>query len=178
MTLFTRLGRLLRADLHTVIDGLEEPAAALREALRDMRHALARAAEDEARLVREAERLAQALEIARTQAARAAEDLTLCLDADAGEVARTAMRRRLEADARVAALTGALERQRAQCDACGARLAAQRERLAALEARAALLPATDESAAEPLTWSAASPAISEADITLALHAERARRARA
>ncbi|MGE3850042.1 MAG: PspA/IM30 family protein, partial [Gammaproteobacteria bacterium] len=102
MTLLTRLGRLLRADLHTVIDGLEEPAAALREALRDMRHALARGADEEARLVREAERLAQALEVARTQAVRAAEDLTLCLDADAGDVARTAMRRRLEADARVA----------------------------------------------------------------------------
>ena len=177
MTLLTRIGRLLRADLNAVLDGLEEPAAVLRQSLCDMQQALARGAEEEARLAREAQRLAGLVETAHAQDARSAEDLALCLDADQDEVARTAMRRRLEAAARLAAVMRERDAQQAQWEACAARLAAQRERLAELEARAALVPGETASEEGPVTWPNAERAITEADITLALHAERARRTR-
>ena len=41
MTLITRLGRLFRADMHAVLDGLEEPTMLLRQAVRDMEDVLA-----------------------------------------------------------------------------------------------------------------------------------------
>ena len=47
MALITRVSRLFRADLHAVLDRIEEPDVLLRQAVREMEEALAR---DEQRL--------------------------------------------------------------------------------------------------------------------------------
>ena len=41
MTLLARLTRILQADLHDALDGMEEPASLLRQSLREMEQALA-----------------------------------------------------------------------------------------------------------------------------------------
>ena len=70
MALITRLSRLMRADLHAVLDRVEEPEVLLRQALREMQEELARDQQRQRLLGRErdqldarAAELEQALEI-------------------------------------------------------------------------------------------------------------------
>lgn len=181
MTLMTRIGRLFRADLNAVLDGLEEPAAVLRQALADMEDSFARGTAEAARLAGEAALLAQAAEDAAGRAARAAEEAALCLDAGKDDLARTSLRRQLECELRARECRRHLERLDATRAALATRLAAQRERLAALNARAALVPdPAGEAPGDGLSdapWSgAAHGAVSEAEVEVALLALRGRRA--
>ncbi len=177
MTLITRLGRLFRADLNAVLDGLEEPAMLLKQAVRDMEEALAGEEAEHARLGADAERLAQAQHEGRARLDALDEELSLCLAADKDELARNLVRRKLEAQRHHARLG---ERQQALAETqrrLAARIQAHRQRLAALHAQAAL-----SDSAEVVTRNEAAPAwqtpaaISEAEIEVALMRERQRRA--
>ena len=97
MTLMTRLGRLFRADLNAVLDGLEEPAALLKQAVREMEEILAGEDAARARLGLEEARLAQASADCRTRVAQLDDELSLCLGAGKDELARGLVRRKLEA---------------------------------------------------------------------------------
>jgi phage shock protein A len=41
MTLITRITRLFKADLHGILDGLEEPQEVIKQAIRDMEEDIA-----------------------------------------------------------------------------------------------------------------------------------------
>ena len=96
MAIISRVSRLLRADLHAVLDHLEEPDVLLRQAVREMEEALAA---DEARLkrmthersllVRRRRELEEAL-------AGIDAELDLCFEADEEDLARALCRRQLE----------------------------------------------------------------------------------
>jgi phage shock protein A len=177
MTLFTRLGRLFRADINAVLDGLEEPTLLLRQAVRDMEDVLTgeQAAHDE--LAAELQRLAAALDDSRDRAAALDEELSLCLAADKNELARDLVRRKLEIARHAAQL---MERQQAHRDTLrriDAQLNEHRQRLASLRAQAALHERSSVvGAADGVAgWAAAAP-ISDAEIEVALLRERQRRA--
>ena len=142
MTLITRLGRLFRADLNAVLDGLEEPAALLKQALRDMEEIVAGEDVEHSRLSHEATRLTQALEDGKARTMALDDELSLCLAANKDELARNLVRRKLEAARHEAALN---ERQQTLRDA-QSRLAAHirehRQRLDALRAQAAMTKVT------------------------------------
>ena len=176
MTLITRLGRLFRADLNAVLDGLEEPDMLLKQAVRDMEEVLAGEEAEQARLADEARRLELASNEGRARLAALDEELTLCLAADKDELARNLVRRKLEASRHASLLA---ERQQALDEIrqrLGARLVEHRQRLEALRAQAAL---TDSVSAvtrdEPTAWQTPT-AISEAEVEVALLRERQRRA--
>jgi len=96
MTIVNRLSRLLQADMHAVLDSIEEPRAVLKQAVREMEAELARstqrlkslAAECETLLQRETE-LAQSL-------ARIDDELAVCFEAGNDDLARPLIRRKLE----------------------------------------------------------------------------------
>lgn len=178
MTLITRLGRLFRADLNAVLDGLEEPAMLLRQAVRDMEQVLAEEEGEHARLAEEAQRLGQALDEHRARLAALDEELSLCLAADKDDLARDLVRRKLEAGRHGTLLA---ERQQALAEAqrrLALRIAEHRQRLDALRAQAVLHdsvstpPGDAPSGAWPI-----GAAVSEAEIDVALLRERQRRAR-
>jgi len=175
MTLITRLGRLFRADMHAVLDGLEEPTMLLRQAVRDMEDVLAgeQAARDE--LVAEVQRLAIALDDGRGRVAALDEELSLCLAVNKDDLARDLVRRKLETTRHEAQL---MERQQALREAqrrIEARLIEHRRRLANLRAQAALHQRANvvNDADGGSGW--ATP-ISDAEIEVALLRERQRRA--
>jgi phage shock protein A len=177
MTLITRLGRLFRADLNAVLDGLEEPAMLLKQSVRDMEEVLAGEDAEQARLGDEAQRLGQASDEASARLAALDEELTLCLAADKDELARNLVRRKLEASRHLTLLT---ERRQALAEAhrrLAARIVEHRQRLAALRAQAALADSvsavTRDEAVSP--WQPAS-VVSEAEIEVALLREKQRRA--
>lgn len=177
MTLFTRLGRLLRADFNAVLDGLEEPASLLRQALRDMQGALDDEQREAARLGDEAQRLAKAADECQARLAALDEELDLCLGAGQEALARDLVRRKLEASRHATQLE---ERQRCVGEArqrLALRIVEHTGRLQSLRDEARLHDALDV-ATHP-TPACASPAdapISAAEIEVALLRERQRRA--
>ncbi len=182
MTLMTRMARLFRADLHAVLDRIEEPALVLEQALREMEAELA-ADEQRLRLLRhEAEQLdARTRELA--QALRCCdEELDLCLETEQEALARAVVRRKLEAQ-RDGAL---IERRQADLqraiEALSERIQRNRTRLEAMRRQAALLAAEDgvrEAGGGGWAGDAGrrSTSIDEHEIDLMLLRERQRRAR-
>ncbi|MBK1647210.1 PspA/IM30 family protein [Rhabdochromatium marinum] len=143
MAIMTRVSRLLRADLHAMLDRLEAPELVLAQALRDMEQAqaldsakLKRLEHEHARLEQLSTEVEQRLE----QERLALED---CLAAERDDLARAVLRRRLEAEQTLSRLQQQGQenrRARAHTQAC---LVEQEHRLNELRARAAVFE-TDE----------------------------------
>ena len=128
MPLINRFSRMVRADLHAVLDRLEEPEQLLRQAVRDMEEELQRGAAQAAALDKEL-RAARARmdELQRTRT-RAEEEQEVCLDAGNHDLARTAIRRRLETERLLSAVATRKEHLSEQAAALQAQLAEQNTR--------------------------------------------------
>lgn len=177
MTLITRLGRLFRADLNAVLDGLEDPAMLLKQALRDMEEVLAGEDAEHARLNDEAQALAQALDESRARLAALDEELSLCLAAGKDELARNLVRRKLEASRHATLLTESRQTLGETLRRLATRILEHRQHLEALRAQAALSDSVSAvTRNEPVGGWQSPVAISEAEIEVALLRERQRRA--
>ncbi len=176
MAVMTRLTRLFRADVHAVLDRMEEPDVLLRQAIREM--------EDE---VERGTRELRARELELATARRRGTELTASLATLAGELdlvfaanneplVRTLLRRRLEGerllahvDRRGVALGREIESRR------GA-LEDQQRRLEAMRQKAALFEQEPRREGDDAScFDAPDLAVTDADIELALLRERARR---
>ena len=170
MPLIDRVARLFRADLHAVMDRIEEPAVLLRQALREMEEELAQGAARLKAGALEREQLQRRTAELERSLAGIGGELDLCFAAGNDALIRTLLRRRLEGDKLLQVL-----RQREA--ACARRLAedgqrqAERQRaLDELRQRATLFD-SGETASEPLRGPD-ELSVSEADIDLALLRER------
>lgn len=178
MAIVNRITRLFTADVHAVLDKLEEPDALLRQAIREMEAVLAertqqlKALELDRELVRR-----RGAEIERSLAS-IREELDLSFAAGNDALVRTCLRRRLEGERmqrmleqRAAALTQ-------QIDLATPVLEQQRERLESMRQKAALFDVEIRCAGDGAGWNASDRGgVSEADIDLALLREQqARRA--
>lgn len=173
MALITRLSRLFQADMHAVLDRLEEPELLLRQAIRDMENETA----GEARRLQASEAEARRLAARATQCeatqARIAGDLELCFEAGNEPLARVLLRRRLQCERLQRHLAGQLEPLEAGIIDQRRELGERRRRLDELREQAAVFetaPAVTEHAFE-----AEDGSVSEADVELALLAEKQRR---
>lgn len=97
MALITRVSRLFRADLHAVLDRIEEPDILLRQAVREMEDELAREEQRMKMLDHEhGQLLARQAEL--DQSLREiGDELDVCFDSGKDDLARALIRRRLEA---------------------------------------------------------------------------------
>lgn len=168
MALITRLSRWFRADLHAVLDRLEEPELVLREAVREMEAALTAQQQAQQALRGEIDQLAQRSRALRQSADSIKAQLDLCFQAGNEALARQLLRRQLEqrrlaelceqrastAQAQSAALDQQIQRMQAQ-------LQEQRAKADAFGVQAAGNAAQGEV-----------PAVTDADVELAFLAER------
>src|SRR5215510_1276350 len=109
MTLITRLTRLFKADLHGILDGLEEPEAVIKQAIRDMEediatqeHHLEELHAVLQRLDREAQETAAAMQEVEPQ-------IDICFAAENEPLARNLLRKRLAMARRAKAIAQAQE---------------------------------------------------------------------
>lgn len=177
MALITRITRLFRADLHAVLDRLEEPDVLLKQAVREMEEALSN---DERRLkaltLERDQRLAREADLQQSLGSLG-EELDLCFAAEKDDLARALIRRQLESER----LAKALGRQRATLEQGLATLEVQvvanRARLEAMRQQAALM-ATDEERSRPEeVWSATPLGVCDEEVEVALLRERQKRRR-
>jgi len=173
MALITRFTRLFRADMHAVLDRLEEPAVLLRQAIREMEDEIANGARSLKAWETEREQLAVRLQELQAMLAKVADELTLCFDAGNEALARTLLRRRLEnerlakhLEQHLARLTQLIAEQSNLLDEQRRRLEGMRQKASVFEVE----PVSPDAAAKPHDF-----AVTDADVELALLREQQKR---
>jgi phage shock protein A len=174
MALITRLGRLFKADMHAVIDRLEAPDVLLKQAVREMEEAVAAGQRSLAGAEADRKRIGARLAELAQQRERIGGELDLCFEAGNEPLARVLLRRRLHIDRGERVLMQQAEALDADIAARREAVESQRRRLAELRDKAEVF----EVAPEPGEDAFATPGqdISDADVELALLAEKRRRA--
>ena len=98
MALINRVSRLFRADMHAILDRIEEPEMLLRQAIREMEESILENDKQLKLLNHDYEQLLDKLTGLEQSTGKIEEELDLCFDAGNDELARTLVRRKLEAD--------------------------------------------------------------------------------
>ncbi|MCI0667575.1 MAG: PspA/IM30 family protein [Methylococcaceae bacterium] len=96
MRLIERITRLFRADVHDLLDRIEEPAVVLRQAVRDMEKELGLDEQSIRQLARDDERLANRLAESESLLKDIEARLDVCFQSGREELARRLIKRRLE----------------------------------------------------------------------------------
>ncbi|MDH4109070.1 MAG: PspA/IM30 family protein [Gammaproteobacteria bacterium] len=98
MALINRLSRLFRADVHAVLDRIEEPAEVLKQAVRDMDEELSAAERRIRAAARELESLTARRDELRVRLNEIDGELDLCFASGKDDLARNLVRKKLETD--------------------------------------------------------------------------------
>jgi phage shock protein A len=132
MTLITRITRLFKADLHGILDSLEEPEEVIKQAIRDMEEDIATQEHrlEELRVVlqqlkREAQETAVAIQEIEAQ-------IDICFAAENESLARILIRKRLEMARHAKGIARAQEETQAQSDELATRIATHKAQLASV----------------------------------------------
>ena len=171
MGIIKRVARLIQADVHGLLDVLEDPREILKQSMREMEEELLKH-EAEQRMLAEREQRLQAQEAdgARQLAAIGAE-IKLCLEAGNETLARAAVRRKLEverASTKLAAARAGVEQQRTEH---AKRLQEAKSCYEILKDKVSLFPEQDSMAS---SYSAASEQpVSDSEVEIALLKEQA-----
>jgi phage shock protein A len=173
MALINRMSRLFTADVHAVLDRIEEPDVLLKHAVREMEEELARSEHHVRSLEDEHGALGERQKKTRIVLADLDEQLDVCFVNGNEDLARKVIKRRLETERlerhvreRRAALDQELAARRAALDE-------QREQLDVMRQKAELLTAT----AAGEGWPTTEFAVGEAEVEVALLRERQKRQR-
>ena len=178
MALIKRVTRLFRADLHAVLDRVEEPDILLRQAIREMEEDLARDERAYRRHERELEQLAKKESEFRLLRASLGEELDVCFAADKEDLARSLIRRRLETEGSLQLLGRRRETLAALRDELAQRLAENRTRYESMRQKAELFDER-KGELEPESvdrWPSVDVRVRDEDVEVALLKERQRRA--
>ena len=176
MAILTRLTRLFRADVHAVLDRMEEPDVLLRQALREMEDEVAQQAQQLKAHELERQQAQTRLEAIASTRKDLSEQLDLCFAAKNEALSRTLLRRRLEGER----LTKLLDQRLAALDKAiadrGAQLDEQRRSLEGLRQKAELF---ETESTQPRSdvggWRTEDYAVSDADVELAWLREQQQR---
>lgn len=177
MALITRLSRLFRADIHAVLDRIEEPDVLLRQAVREMEEALVQDEKYLKVLRHETERmLAREMDLDRSLREIEAE-LDLCFDSGREDLARTLIKRKLEAQRFRAFLSRKREVSEKTAAALKTRIEENRVRLDGMRQKTEVL--TEDRAARHTENGFGVPdiAVRDEDVEVAFLGEKQKRSR-
>lgn len=144
MALINRMSRLLTADIHAVLDRIEEPEALLRQAIREMEEELASAERRTRRLEQEREGLVARRAKLEASITELDGQLDVCFEAGNDALGRKLVRRKLEAERLGRRLTDKLEDVDKAVDAQRATLVERREQLDIMRQKSEVLSETAE----------------------------------
>jgi phage shock protein A len=167
------MSRLFTADVHAVLDRIEEPDVLLKHAVREMEEELARGELQVRALAHEHGALTERQRKAQALLAELGEQLDVCFASGNEDLARKVLKRRLETERlerhvteRRATLDKELAARRAALDE-------QREQLDVMRQKAELLTTTTTGD----DWSKTELAVGDAEVEVALLRERQKRQR-
>jgi phage shock protein A len=169
------MSRLLTADMHAVLDRIEEPDVLLRHAIREMEEELGQSEQRVNLLEHERARLADRHHTVEAALVELDEQLGVAFDSRNDELARKVIKRKLETERltkhvaeRRAAIDKSLEERRRTLDE-------QREHLDVMRQKAELLMETPHAKGHADEWSKTEFTVGEDEVELAFLRERQRR---
>jgi phage shock protein A len=174
MALINRMSRLLTADMHAVLDRMEEPDVLLRQAVREMEEELVRSEQRVKLLEHERDRLADRNVKVEAALTELGDQVGVAFDSGNEELARKLVRRKLE----TASLAKHVSERRAHVAKslaeAGATLAEQRERLDVMRQKCELL-AESAHVATVDEWGKTEFTVAEDEVEVAFLREKQRR---
>ena len=178
MALITRIARLFQADMHSILDSIEEPHSLLKQAMREMAAAIETGERKIESLTWREKRLGASQAEQEKAFTETEQRIDLCFRGDDENLARAMIRRKLEIEKRIkltARERAALELER---EKHARELSVQRAKLASVKVEMEILakedrhtPSTSESATHEHDYT-----VSEEEIEVAFLAEKERRA--
>jgi phage shock protein A len=177
MALITRVSRLFRADVHAVLDRIEEPATLLKQAIREMEEDVAREerrlkvlAHEHGQLVTRESELDHSLR-------ETEEELDVCFASGKDELARALIKRKLEGQRFRTFLLRKREMLEATISKLRRRLEENRSRLDSMRQKAELLSQDEGPGCSEEPWSMSNVAVREEDVEVAFLREKQKRSR-
>jgi phage shock protein A len=178
MALITRFSRLFRADLHAVLDRIEEPDVMLRQAVREMEEEIVADEQRHKLLLHESKQLANRYAELQQTIGKAQEELAVCLQAENDELARTLLRRKLEAERFLQFCVRQQEALSQKITELSSRLQQNRTRLSAMQQKLDLLAADNRRDVRDESASVPDFSVTDADVEVALLREKQQRRQA
>lgn len=182
MALIDRLARLFQADLHAVLDRMEEPEALLKHAVREMEDELAGGERRIRCLQQEQQQLLQRQSEIEQSLLRIDEELGICFDSGNDNLARTLVKRKLEAQLFLRAMARRREAVDKTLREQQSWLQENRVQYESMRQKSELLSAETQAAASsgsgaPFVQAAGEFCVHESDIDIAMLREKQRRER-
>lgn len=175
MALIDRFSRLFRADLHAVLDRIEEPDIVLQQAVRDMEDELVAESRQHDLLRNEIQRLdAQSKDIEQ-KLARIDDELNVCLEAENDDLARSTLRRRLEAEQLLQIIRRQRQQLTQQSDLLNTRLQQNRTRVQDMQQKLELLVRRESHIQQDAVYANPELFVRDEDVEVALLREKQKR---
>lgn len=175
MALITRLSRMFRADMHAVLDRIEEPQQLLQQAIREMEEALLHQQQELTRLQQERQSMRQRIEALEQALRESDEELDICFQSGREELARPLIRRRLEKERLARMLSQQADGLGERGKQLEARIAQNRVELAGMQQKAEVLATDPGHGGHGDTGADIPISVSEEEVEVALLRERQRR---
>jgi phage shock protein A len=179
MALIERLARLFQADLHAVLDRIEEPGALLRQAIREMGDELSVCERRIVCLQQEQQQLLQRQSDIEQSVTRLDEELEICFDSGNDNLARGLIKRKLEAQLLLRAMARRRETLDQDLRDRQTRLQENRTQYDSMRQKAELLAVESQTAAskpdDPFMQATTGFSVHESDVEVAMLREKQRR---
>lgn len=176
MALIARVSRLFQADLHAVLDRIEEPDVLLNQAVREMEDELAR---DEQRLKlmqHEEGQLKSREDELENLIIEIEAEMDICFESDKEDLAKTLIRRKLEMQRVYKDLSRKSKSLKEKASLLAVHLKENRMRLDSMRQKAELLTDVQERGAEGFGWMTTSAVVRDEDVEVAFLREKQKRA--
>ena len=173
MALISRVSRLFTADVHAVLDRIEEPEVLLKQAIREMEEELTRGEQQLKWLRHESQQLEKKLNAGVETLQQLDAELDICFEAGEEELARTLVKRKLAEEQRNKTATAQLESVAGAIQDLSALTVDQRQKLDEMQHNAELLTETPTP-----NLGVCETAISQEQVDIAFLREKQRRNRA
>jgi phage shock protein A len=173
MALISRVSRLFTADVHAVLDRIEEPEVLLRQAIREMEEEVTKGEQQLKWLRHEMQQLEKKRDAGRDAVDALDSELDTCFEAGEEQLARSLVKRKLIEEQRNKVATGQLDSAAIAIVDLSAALEDQHRKLIEMQQNAEIL--TED---PPVDVNAYEPAIGQDEIDIAFLREKQRRNRA
>lgn len=175
MALITRVSRLFQADLHAVLDRIEEPELLLQQAVREMQDELSRQQQNILVLEQEQVELNSKESEIDNRLSEMERELDICFESEQEDLARTVVRRKLEAKHYLQQVRNRQERLLRTLTDLRKRQDTNRARLESMRQKAELFTLNDNVYRRQASWPQPDISISNDEVEVAFLGEREKR---
>ncbi len=176
MTLITRLSRLLKADVHSLLDSIEEPQSLLKQAVREMQEAIDINESERKRITKRIEQHNAHYDQTSQTVSDLENKIDLCFQQNNADLARTFIRKKLETAERLTCIESELSSFKQQREEATLQIANRKEKLAAvMDKMNVLSDAASTDSVSPFDVNATHYSVSDDDVEIAYVAEKQKR---